>query len=226
MRRGPLKGTVIAVLATGLAFSLVRGALVSTVALLAILLVSWGRVTLGLILLAASAVTALAFLLAVTSAHETRSVRSGPNTYITLNGRTTAWNAVFSKPSQVPFGAGVGKYGTAAERAQFGVTADPAKAREKTTAVDSGYFATVADVGLVGLAVLLLLFARIGILARAAIRRAGKVGWLVIGWLAVLLIDAVFRASFTGFPTAFLGMLLIGIGIAASSMPATADDRR
>jgi hypothetical protein len=226
MRRGPLKGTIIAVLATGLAFSFVRGALVTSVALLAILLVSWGRVTIGLLLLAASTVTALAFLLALSGAHETHSVRSGPNTYITLNGRTTVWETIFSKPSQVPFGAGVGKFGTAAERAQFGVTADPAKAQKKARAVDSGYFATVADVGLIGLVVLVLMFTRIAVLARAATRRTGRIGWLVIGWLAVLLIDAVFRASFTGFPTAFLGMLLIGIGIAASSTPPVASSRR
>jgi O-antigen ligase len=217
MRRGPVKGAIIAVLVTGLTFSFVRGALVATVALLAILLVSWGRVTLGLLLLALSTATAFAFLVAFSTAHETHSVRSGPNTYITLNGRTTVWQTVFSKPSQIPLGAGVGTFGTAAQRAEFGVTSDPAKAQKKIRAVDSGYFATVADVGLVGLIVLILLFVRIAVLARVATRRAGRIGWLVIGWLAVLLIDAVFRASFTGFPTAFLGMLLIGIGLAASS---------
>ena len=43
-----------------------------------------------------------------------------------------------------------------------------------------------------------------------------------IGWLAVLLLDAVTRASFSGFPTGFLGMLLIGLGIAASTTPSVA----
>jgi O-antigen ligase len=202
---------------TGITFSFVRGAIVACVCLFAILLLSWGRVTLGLLLLAVSAAAALVFLLAVASAHETRAVQSGANTYITLNGRTTVWKTIFTKPVQVPFGIGVGKVGTAAERAQFGVTSDPAKAREKVRAVDSGYFATVADVGLVGLVLLLLVLTRLIALGVAATRRAGKVGWLVIGWLAVLLIDAVFRASFTGFPTAFLCMLLVGIGIAAAS---------
>ena len=54
----------------------------------------------------------------------------------------------------------------------------------------------------------------------AATKRAGRVGWLVVGWLAVLLLDAVTRASFTGFPTAFLGMLLVGLGLAAAVEPA------
>ena len=31
-----------------------------------------------------------------------------------------------------------------------------------------------------------------------------------------MLLDAVTRASFTGFPTAFLGLLLVGIALAAA----------
>jgi len=55
------------------------------------------------------------------------------------------------------------------------------------------------------------------VLGLAAIRRFEVAGWLVLGWLTVMLVDAVTRASFTGFPTAFLGMLFVGLGIAASS---------
>jgi len=39
---------------------------------------------------------------------------------------------------------------------------------------------------------------------------------LAVGFLVVILLDAVTRDSFTGFPTAFLGMLLIGITLAAA----------
>ena len=160
---------------------------------------------------------AFAFLVAVSGANETRSVQAGPNTYITLNGRTSVWATVFSKPAEIPFGLGVGKVGTAAQRAQFGVLKDPTKATKGATAVDSGYFATVADVGIVGFLVLLALFTRLVVLGLAAIRRFEVAGWLVLGWLTVMLVDAVTRASFTGFPTAFLGMLFVGLGIAASS---------
>ena len=90
------------------------------------------------------------------------------------------------------------------------------EARTTSIAVDSGYFATVADVGIVGLLILLALFARILALGVAATRWGDVAGWLVLGWMIVLLIDAVTRASFTGFPTAFLGMLLVGLGIATS----------
>jgi O-antigen ligase len=225
MRRGPLKAACMSVITIGLLFSYVRSALVISIALAAIWLLSVGRVALGLLLLGASAASALALLFAVAGANETRSVQAGPNTYVTLNGRTTVWATVFDKPSKIPFGLGVGKVGTAAERAQFGVTADAGKARKRTTAVDSGYFATVADIGIVGLIVLVALLSRLVVLGIAAARRSGRTGWLVIGWLAVLLIDAVTRASFTGFPAAFLGLLLVGVGLAASSQPSAAARR-
>jgi O-antigen ligase/polysaccharide polymerase Wzy-like membrane protein len=218
MRRGPLKTICVTLIAVGLALSYVRSALVIVVALLALWLLRQGRATLGYILLAVSVAAALAFLLAVSGANQTRSVRVGPNTYVTLNGRTTVWKTVFSKPSRVPFGLGVGKVGTAAERAQSGVVVNAvnqAKGRKHGAAVDSGYFAAVADVGIVGLIVFLALLTRLAVLGVDGTKRPGPAGWLVIGWLSVLLLDAVTRASFTGFPQAFLGMLLIGLGISA-----------
>jgi hypothetical protein len=217
MRRGPLKVTVISVMTIGLVLAYVRSALFISVALLALWLVSLGRTALGLLLLGLSLASAVALLFAVAGATETHSVRAGPNTYLTLNGRTTVWSTVFSKPSRVPFGEGVGKVGTAAERAartKLQITTDSNQAGKKSTAVDSGYFAAIADVGIVGLIVFLLLLTRLGVLALAAFRSEGKAGMVVVGWLAVLLIDAVTRASFTGFPTAFLGLLLVGLGIA------------
>jgi hypothetical protein len=217
MRRGPLKTFCLSLMALGLLLSYVRSAILIAVALLAIWLIRTGRAVVGFVVLAASLAAAFAFLVAVSGANETRSVQAGPNTYITLNGRTSVWATVFSKPAEIPFGLGVGKVGTAAQRAQFGVLKDPTKATKGATAVDSGYFATVADVGIVGFLVLLALFTRLVVLGLAAIRRFEVAGWLVLGWLTVMLVDAVTRASFTGFPTAFLGMLFVGLGIAASS---------
>ncbi len=217
MRRGPLKTACMSVMALGLVLSYVRSAILITVALLAIWLLRTGRVAVGFSLLAATLAAGVAFLVAVSGASQTHSVQAGPNAYITLNGRTSVWATVFSRPSKVPFGLGVGKVGTAAQRAQFGVVADPSKTTKSAIAVDSGYFATVADVGIVGLILLLMLFTRIIVLGVAATRLTGVAGWLVLGWVIVLMIDAVTRASFTGFPTAFLGMLLVGIGIGASA---------
>lgn len=216
MRRGPLKTTCLSLITIGLAFSYVRTAILIVLALVALWLVRKGRVTTGLLLLAASVAAGIVFLIAFSGASETRSVRAGPNTYLTLNGRTEVWGTIFGKPSKVPFGLGVGKIGTAAERAQSGVVVNRDKATKHKVAVDSGYFAAVADVGLIGFAFFLTLLIRLVVLGIDATKRPGPAGWLVLGWLIVLLLDAVTRASFTGFPTAFLGMLLVGLGIAAS----------
>jgi hypothetical protein len=40
--------------------------------------------------------------------------------------------------------------------------------------------------------------------------------WLALGWLTVLLVDALSRSSLTGFPTAFLALLLVGLALAAA----------
>ena len=111
----------------------------------------------------------------------------------------------------------MGEVGTAAERGTYGVYRTEQEALDaQFEAVDSGYFATMADVGLVGLAVLLALYARMLALSRRAIARGLDAGWLAAALLTVLLLDAVTRASFTGFPTAFLGLLLVGIALAAA----------
>ena len=71
--------------------------------------------------------------------------------------------------------------------------------------------------GLVGLAVLIGLFMRLVKLGREGIRRGHRASWLAVALLVVLLLDAVTRSSFTGFPTAFLGLFLVGTALAASA---------
>jgi O-antigen ligase len=83
--------------------------------------------------------------------------------------------------------------------------------------VDSGYLATVADVGIVGFAVLLMLLGRLWLLGSRAARSGSDAGWLAIGALMVLMLDALTRASFTGFPTAFLAFLFVGVALGAAS---------
>jgi hypothetical protein len=218
MKRGPLAYACGSIIAIGLLFSYVRSALMMSVVLLAIWLVRKGRTALGMVLLAVGVVAAVIVLLASAGANQAQAVPTGPQSYITLNGRTTVWSTVFADPAKVPFGIGVGKIGTAAQRAQFGIVKGGAAPRDQNRvyAVDSGYFAAMADTGLIGLAVLLMLFWRIGWLARRATRRPGDAGWLALGWMTTLLIDAVTRESFTGFPTAFLGLLLVGVALAAA----------
>ena len=218
MRRGALAFACGGVIMLGLLVSYVRSAGVILVALIAIWLVRKQRTALGLILLGVSAVAALTLLFAQASASETRSVSAGPGIYVTLNGRTTAWKALFSDAKRVPLGLGVGKVGTAADRATYGLIKRGAAAkRSRSYAVDSGYFAAVADVGFVGFAVLLALLALLVSLAHAGTRRPGHGGWLALGYLTTIMIDAVTRESFTGFPTAFLGLLLVGLALAPTN---------
>ena len=50
-----------------------------------------------------------------------------------------------------------------------------------------------------------------------ATRLPGTVaGWLGLGYLTVLLLDATTRDTFTAFPAAFLGFLLVGITLGAA----------
>ncbi len=212
-----LAASIATILIVGLAASYVRTAVVVLVALFSVWLASRGQPAVALLLLG-GAVAASVVLLAGQSATQTRTVQAAPSTFLSINGRTEVWKDVLDKKSQWPFGKGVGAVGTAADRAKFGVyrTREGAD-REATTAVDSGYLATVADVGFVGLAIFLAILGRLSQLCYRYARRGITAGWIGGSLLIVLMLDAVTRASFIGFPTAFLGLLLVGIAINAAS---------
>lgn len=217
MRRGALRFSCATLISIGIAFSFVRTAAVIAVALGALMLFRSRRTTLAVLLLGASCAAAFALLFAVAGASQTRAVQAGPGIYLTLNGRTKVWSTIFAKPSNMPFGFGVGKVGTAAQRAQYGLT-DHGKVKGGQIAVDSAYFATVADVGFLGFAVFLAFLARLVVLSIGTTKLPGGTRWLALAWLIVILIDAVTRESFTGFPTAFIGMLVVGLALADSAV--------
>jgi hypothetical protein len=215
-RRTPFVGLAGVVIAAGLLASLVRTAAAIVLALIGLWLVRRRQGAAAAVLIAASGAAAIAFL-ASASATESRTVQSGTSEYLTVNGRTDAWKVALGEPTDWVFGRGVGVVGTAAVRADISISESRRAAEsKKVDAVDSGYFAAVADVGVVGLAVLLALLGRLLLLGVAAARRGQEAGWLAIALLLVMLLDASTRASFTGFPTAFLGMLVLGVAIAAS----------
>jgi uncharacterized membrane protein YhaH (DUF805 family) len=147
---------------------------------------------------------------------------------VLLNGRISAWTAaVGNRPVDWIFGRGVGEVGTVAQRASSANSTSAASTSTSTsggaaTAVDSGYLATVADVGIVGLLVELALFVRVFQLGLRRFRAGSVEGWLPISILVALVLDALTRASFTGFPTAFLGFMLIGVSLAALDSPRSA----
>lgn len=232
LRRGSTAWLGGTVLMLGLAVSFVRTAALVMVAFAALWLLRQRHPAPALSLLAAAAVIG-GITLAGSTATRTQVLpvylRNGgveminspvPSTAgLILNGRVSAWTAALgSRPVDWLLGRGVGKVGTAAARAGGSLipTASPSTtAKGGQSAVDSGYFATMADVGLVGLAVLLLLVARLGVLASRSIRAGRDEGWVAAAFLIAILIDAMTRASITGFPTAFVALPVIGVALAS-----------
>ncbi len=216
--RGLFVALALGLLAFGLLVSFVRTALLIGLALIGLWLARQGRTATAVLLLAAALFGGVATLIASSGGTETRTFQGSSSTYLTVNGRTQSWKVALGDSSDWAFGRGVGVVGTAAERARVGVSQTRlAPNQPNLAAVDSGYFATIADVGFVGLIVQLSLLGRLIVLARGATARRQQAGWVVLGLLAVVLLDAVTRASFTGFPTAFLGMLVVGVGLAATA---------
>jgi hypothetical protein len=215
-RRGFLTVFVGTVIATGVMFSYVRSALIIAIGLLGLWLARTHRTTLAAFLLAVAVVTAGVILIWSSEGTQTKTVQSQGSLFLTVNGRTEAWKLVLDSPKTWVVGKGVGEVGTALERSRFNVSLSKPD-QEQTSSVDSGYFAAIADVGIVGLIALLALFGRLYALAKRAIDRGLVEGWLAAGFLTILVLDAVTRASFTGFPTAFLTLLLVGICLAAAA---------
>ena len=215
MRRGIPSFVAGSVIVLGLVFSYVRTALVIAIALLGLWLWRSQRPTIAAFFLTVAVTAAAAILIWSSGGTESRTVRAGPSLFLTINGRTDGWKVVLDDPRTWVVGKGVGEVGVAAERATYSVSR---RERQDTdvSAVDSGYFALIADIGFVGIVSFLALAARLFALAKHAIDRGFNEGWLAAGFLVVLLLDAVTRDSFTGFPTAFLGMLLIGLSLAAA----------
>ncbi|MEA2211751.1 MAG: hypothetical protein QOF83_1699 [Solirubrobacteraceae bacterium] len=238
LRRGPVAYLVGSVILLGLAASFVRTAVPVLIAFMGMYLIRRGYVFPALAAAAATVVIAALTLLGASGTQTqafTVYFSNGGSTVVqspvpkagalALNGRVSAWQAaVGSNPLDWAFGRGVGQVGTAAQRAAQGLFISSSSGNStgsgtspQASAVDSGYFATVADVGVVGLIVQLALLGRLISLAARAARRQITSGWIALALLAAMLIDALTRASFSGFPTAFVGMLVAGIALAAAA---------
>jgi hypothetical protein len=214
-RRGILIVAAGSVLVVGLAFAQVRTSLIICIALIGLWLARSHRPTVAAFLLSVAVTAAAVILVWSSGGTETRTVRAGPSLFLTINGRTDGWKVVLGNPRTWAVGKGVGEVGVAAERATYSVSRRE-RDEQESSAVDSGYFALIADVGFIGLVAFLALAGRLLSLAKRAIDRGSRIGWLTVGFLTVMLLDAVTRDSFTGFPSAFLGMLLVGVCLAAA----------
>jgi hypothetical protein len=210
-RRSVWTMTAFAIIGLGLTLSYVRTAAVIVVALAAIAAArrGYGRYA-ALLMLAAAVAGALTFA-AASQRNADRFVQVNPTIYLTLNGRTNIWKSTLDSPTDWFFGRGVGATGTASQRATRGLTGSAASESTGGTVVDSSYFAAIGDVGVIGLLVLLALFARVLAAASSRARLKDRSGWLAIGLVAVMLLDALTRESLVGFPTAYITMLLVGV---------------
>jgi hypothetical protein len=211
-----------ALIAFGLAAALVRTTALIALLLLGLLLARYGYKRAAAFFASIAIVGAVVVAAALWSAPTVRSVQASPTLYLTLNGRTAVWEeAIGRDPSNWLLGKGVGAQGTAAVRAARSF--DSAGALDDSSAViDSGYFVTISDVGLVGLALLLLVFARIAIVGAAAIRRGEFVGWYVVAVLIVIVMTGLTAEAFTDYPIAYFEMLTLGLGFAVCTQ-ATAE---
>jgi hypothetical protein len=233
-RGGLLPWGIAGLLLAGLAVSFVRTAVLLLFGVLGLQLARWGGRAPGVMVLAATALAGLVILATNANGSQSQvySVPSQPaanapsapaqsgQADILLNGRISAWTAaVGDNPREWLFGRGVGKVGTAAERSTYNLAPSSSQATaavNNSQAVDSGYLATIADVGFAGLLVQIALLARLIGLGRQGTAQNSSAAWFALGLLLMLMLDALTRASFTGFPTAFLGLLLVGLALAAA----------
>lgn len=215
--RRPIVFAAAGIIVVGLSLSLVRTALLIVAGLVALFLARHGKTVSAAFMLAIVLVASATFMISQ-DATEQRVVQGGPALFYTLNGRTEGWRAVFENREDIPLGRGVGDVGTAAFRAHYDVTRsrEQAVSRSKELIVDSGYFAVAADIGIVGLVALLLLLGRLGTLGYRAGRKGRTEGWVALAILASLSLDAITRESFSAFPTAYVGLLLVGLALASA----------
>jgi len=220
MRRGTTRLIIATIIGAGIASSLVRSAALVSVGLFALWLARRGQTTVATLFVVALVASGVVFVVSAsgTQTHTYQADSSG--SVVTLNGRVSAWKAALGPPSAWPLGQGVGTVGTAAQRAAYSFTpaggSGAASSSSSATAVDSGYLAVIADVGFIGFAVFAVLLGRLWWLGRRASRAHVRGAWMALAILVVMLIDASTRSSFTGFPTATLEFLMIGISLAAA----------
>lgn len=206
------------VIGVGLYYSYVRTADLILLALIGLALARRGRTRAAAVLLVAAVLAASVFFASAAEQTSTRNVNVTASTYVTLNGRTKVWREQLGHPADWFLGRGVGAVGTAAQRAHESFTG---KQQLNTlsaggTVVDSGYLALIADVGILGLILFICFFGRVVMLAARYGRAGPRTAWIAQGLVLVMMVDALSRESFTAFPTAYLGMLLAGISVAAA----------
>jgi hypothetical protein len=220
-RRKLIAVPVSAVLLLGAAESFVRTSIFIIPVLIAVLLLRGRRGT-GAIAIVAGVVIAAGGWLLLTPQGAGESA-SGLSFITTLNGRTETWSKVIRGPVDLIGGRGAGAIGSGATRAQFGtiLPTTPIDDATPTTGaapdvsnIDSSYFATVADVGLAGLGILVAIGLRAMHLAGRAAKAGSSTAWVAIAIGCVVALDATTRSSLTAFPFGFVALYVLGLALA------------
>jgi hypothetical protein len=211
-----------AIMLLGITASFVRTAVALVAGVLLVGLVRVRRTAVALGVATALMLGALTVLVAVPQASPVPG-GGAADFVLTLNGRTLAWTSLMPSTGSWIVGRGVGDVGSGASRATadsetLAGRAAPILTTEefKRRNVDSSYFATIADVGLLGLAVLLGVIGRTAVLAVRAARHGSRPGWLAIGAGVVVLLDSATRSSLTSMPAGYIALWVIGISLAAA----------
>jgi uncharacterized membrane protein YhaH (DUF805 family) len=217
----PLRTSVrlaaLSLIVAGLAVSFVRTTAVIAVALLALWIAQRGYRRAALLLTAVAIVAGLVLFSSLES-RTTRTVQANPSLYLTLNGRTTIWQEhLGDNYAAWLVGDGVGAAGTAATRAEASASPNIEPDPELGYAVDSGYFVTILDVGVVGLALLLLLLGRVALVGARAASRGEPAGWIALAVFITTIFTALTAEIFTDFPNAYVAMLLLGLAYATAT---------
>jgi hypothetical protein len=216
--RTSVRLTALSLIVAGLAVSFVRTTAVIAVALLALWIAQRGYRR-AAVLLTAIAIVAGLVLFSSLESRTTRTVQANPSLYLTLNGRTTIWQEhLGDNYAAWLVGDGVGAAGTAATRAgEASASPNIEPDAELGYAVDSGYFVTILDVGVVGLALLLLLLGRVALVGIRAASRGEAAGWVALAAVITTIFTALTAEIFTDFPNAYVAMLLLGLAYATAS---------
>lgn len=224
-----LKPPLVALLGIGVLVSFDR----TDIVLMTLAVAMWmGRRRLSVAAIGVVVVTALVAAAYVgTSEIQPATGNTGAaSTLLSLNGRLGAWGTVLADPANLLGGAGVGVTGAGAARSQVngvvatghsrsGVAPNPLPSNALST-LDSTYLATVSDVGVVGLMLLLFMAGRMIHLAWRACRVGSSAGWVALGVIALLLLDATTRSSLTAFPFGYIGLYVFGASLAAAQTEA------
>jgi hypothetical protein len=218
IRSRRLQAVAIPLVLAGLLSAFVRTSALIALVLILLALMRGARVTSAALVLIAALVAVGALLIF------SQPSSPGPSTAATLNGRTAEWARVLHWRVLIA-GQGVGEVGTGVNRALQGGILRVQKQGAQTTssstpaaavAIDSSYLATVSDVGLPGLALLLAVLLLITLTAIRAIQCNASSGWIVLGLVLVIAIDGSTRSSLTQFPFGNIAWFLTGAGLAAA----------